>query len=301
MKTQHNTLLPYAPLQGLHVSSSQFGGLLLILSLILAPFSSATLIFEDNMDYGDTDGDSAYSPPWDDGSGRTTYETTNVSFSHGSYVNPGNTASTGSVGLNSGPGDPRGAHREFSATALTGDFWISATFNLSSGTDHFIALSDSTGITNTDTPADGFGITVNGGFGQAMFHDESANTYTPFGAADLTLNTSLLLVAKVTVNSGADDSLKMWILEEGDSFSATESSLDTIGARIDITNADFEDGIQQIWVGRNSGNSNFDAFRISDSSGDLGLQQVLVPEPGTLSLVLLSAISMLLIRTKRRG
>lgn len=251
------------------------------------------------MNYGSIGGDAAYSPPWDDGSGRTTYETSNVSFTNAGYINTSNDNSTGSLGLNSGAGNPRGAHREFSGTALTGDFWISATFTLNSGTDHFISLSDSTGIGNTSTPADGFGVTVNGSFGQAMFHDKSSNSFTAIGDANLALNASLLLVAKVTVNNGADDSLKMWILDESDNFSSTEASLDSIGARIDITNADFENGIQQIWVGRNSGNSNFDAFRISNTSGDAGLEQVLVPEPGTLTLVMISALSLLALKRKR--
>ena len=265
------------------------------LVLLLAAPAHANLIFADNMDYGAVDGDTFYDPPWNDGSGRTTYEASNVSFTNAAYSNTTNGASTGSLGLNSGAGDPRGAHIEFSSTPLTGDFWLSAIINLSSGTNHIISLSDSSGIATGSIPADGFGLTVNGGNAQAVFYDGS---FTAQGAADLTLNAPLLMVAKVTVNSGGNDSLKLWVFEEGDTFGPTEASLGS--ARIDTTTADFEDGIQQLWAGRSSGTSNVDGFRISDASGDTGLNEVLtaIPEPGTFSLILLSGAALLFFRCR---
>lgn len=141
------------------------------------------------------------------------------------------------------------------------------------------------------------------------YFDNGTNTFSSTGSDDsFAVDTTYLMVAKLTINgSGADDSVDMWMLKEGDSFTTTEAGLGA--ADLSLSTADFGDGLSNIWLGRGDRDLDnatttsagfIDDVRISNLSGDMGLQEVLaIPEPGSLTLVGFAGIALLVLRRFR--
>jgi hypothetical protein len=107
-------------------------------------------------------------------------------------------------------------------------------------------------------------------------------------------------VAKVTINSGGADDLKLWLLRAEDTFGATEISLGTPDFIINY--ADWGNSVTNIWLGRDmNAAGRFDALRISTLSGDSGLVEVLgIPEPAALMLVLVGLAGAALVTRRRK-
>mgnify|MGYP000032391406 CR=1 FL=1 len=279
-----------------------------IVTLCVPVSTHAALLVEEYFNYGTSDLDSGYGS-WNDSTSRVKYSAgVNLELSPWpSGYDPGSNAGTGSLGLVSGTGTPRGAQLDFTTTEVTGEFWISylVRTDANAANETVITSLNNALYSNGSPNSDGFGLgydSSNLGI-RPVFFDSSTATNTFGGTANLASNTAYLLIAKVVVNTGSgdDDHLTLWVKAAGDnSFGPTEASLGTSDLSTTAASFGTTAGVKNIWVGRytTAVNGNVDALRISNQGGDAGLAEVLgvIPEPSSLSLL---ATGLLTLRRRR--
>lgn len=252
--------------------------------------ASGELVFQEYFDYGPTRVESGYGG-WSDTTTRFWYEgTRNLAFSHASYA-PGENGGTGCTETDNFDGI-RGVQRTFSAEGLTGEFWLSALVRVRSGS----AIRDGLILSVHDLAYNNAGAARSHlGIGDPSGISTLAPMYLPlisgtpeFGAdtlfAEGTTDAAIhLLVAKLNVSAGTD-TVSFWVLRSTDAFGQTEASLGTP----DLTrDADFGTAAKNVWIGQKSAASNFDALRISDAAGDVGLREVLTGQTAVVGTVIL--------------
>ncbi len=266
--------------------------------MLIGQTAGAGMLLDEYYDYGGSNLDSGYGA-WQDGTGRVGYVANqNLGFANAAYDEGGNT-NTGAHQASSGPGDLRGAQLAVSAEQA-GAFWVSALVRMTADLDEndaaFITFNTSDSYGYAAPGGDGIGIGVadpSGNLAPAIYDN---GTGSPVFGADTTFaaNTAYLLLAELSIGPG-DDTIDLWLLKEGDTFGPTKASLGP--ADLSISDANLNDGLKNIWVGRYPSNGTIiDAIRISDSAGNAGLAQVLVPEPT--SIILLTLGGMLCVRRR---
>ncbi|MGC9453160.1 MAG: hypothetical protein ACP5I4_17140, partial [Oceanipulchritudo sp.] len=187
----------------------------------------------------------------------------------------------------------RGVQLDF-GSPLSGQFWFSILMdeNSSAGTDSGIAFALENGGYSISS-FDGFGVGISGN-GNLMTSQSAAAPAEVAGPVAVPQSGGwTLFVAKITVNGGgANDSIDLWAFDNTSSFGLTEVSLGS--AIFTSSTVQYGDDVQDIWVGgrigTGSGAGDFDNIRISDLSGDQGLQEVMtgvaVPEPSTYAMLM---------------
>ncbi len=318
---KENTMLrDITPLGGNTMKKKISGfSLLLIAAMLLAPTTAAhaALVLDENFDYGDSNitGTTAFGGWNANLTSNITYNTTDLAFTHASYEQAGNVAATGTLLADSGR--TRAAQREFTTGAETGTFWLSGLVNANSTTSvGFVGLSLHSALMSSPQNrfhADAIGLGYQSGVLRPFLFKQDG-TETIWGSLSgneydvtttLSPNTTYLLLANVTVGAGAD-SLDFWVKAEGDTFGTTVASLGT--PNFSKTDRHFGESLRYITAGGTGTqdgalpiNGYFDAIRISSLQGDAGLTEVLttvIPEPATVTLLVLGAAVMLPRRRK---
>ncbi|MCD8481262.1 MAG: PEP-CTERM sorting domain-containing protein [Verrucomicrobia bacterium] len=117
-----------------------------------------------------------------------------------------------------------------------------------------------------------------------------------------------LILANITINPAAADSISLWLFTSMDNVPGSVASL---GMPVVSTSmVDWGDSVSNVWVGGYRGpeggsgisTNDIDALRISSAGGDAGLQQVLtaIPEPSTYAAFLgLLALGCVVLRRLR--
>lgn len=257
--------------------------------------AQGSLVFQENFDYGSSNFDNGYGA-WSDTTNNVQYNTLNLALANPNYTAGDNTASTGSIQF-SGSGTPRGAQVQIDPAGLTGQFWMSYLIRTNAdalGEYVITALHSTATYSNASPVGDSFGVGWDGSARRVVFRDQSANTVVFSTGLSLASNEVGLLIAKVTINASADDSVSLWLMNASSSFGLTEASLGT--PALTVNTADWGDSVSQLWAGKFSTSitGNLDAIRISDAAGDAGLAEVIaVPEPGVLALGTLAGLAVL--------
>lgn len=253
--------------------------------------SFGTLAISEPFDFGASSGtlrdltDQRSSPKgwnsnkWDNDTNSVSYQTTNLSFSGGTYDAFDNTGSTGIGQTSSAGSNYRGLDRQLSTT-LSGEVWVSYLVEPQAlnGLAHFGFRDSDTGYGGPT--CDAVGLSGNTTSIRPFFFDDSSDTYT-YASVELTEDITYLVVLKLDIQTSADDSVDLWIFRQNDVFTSTEAGLGS--ANLQITTADWNDGFNWLRFGGRpaSGSSSadaqtqYDAIRFSNSSGDAGVATVL--------------------------
>lgn len=283
--------------------------LTLAVSLIASAASShAALVVNDNFDYGGTNLEFGYGS-WQDGTSQARY----VSGTTASWGGDSNYALNGAGGsfnafMFGSSTTYRGAQLDLES-ALSGTFWLSVMIReeIAPDDDSGAVVAFNQGAysgTSGWGPGDAFALNGNGNLATTTgsgisLSEEAGPIGLPAGWG--------LYIAKITVGVG-DDSIDLWAFDTSDSFGTTEASLGA--AKFSSGTVQYGDTITSIWLGVGAGSPGstshayFDNLRISDLSGDDGLQEVLsgvvIPEPGTLGLMLSALLGYMLLRLRKR-
>lgn len=181
----------------------------------------------------------------------------------------------------------RAGGRELAAS-LTGTVWMSYLVHMYSSNQ----INASVGLRQANTwpgyatAVDGVDYTWNG----------TASVYES-GGADLATGQTYLAIARFVLDAGGS-SLTAWHFAPSDAIPTTEAGLNALLAnQFTKTNlANLSGGTANFVVYHGAGNR-VDAVRISDASGDAGVQAVLgvtpIPEPASLGLLTLGAAALL--------
>jgi hypothetical protein len=277
----------------------------LILITGLSMSARAAFVLLDNMDYGASNVGTGVGD-WVDGSNRLQYVGgTNVNYTGGSYANdPGNTAGTsGSLERNDNI-DDRFFTRDYSDAGLTGEVWMSSLIRFDGGAGDLagevagISLNSTGGL---NLAGDLLGVGFDGTNYRPVWYDDSTTT-SNYASSTISAGSTLLLVTKFNIVGAGDDSFSMWLFGSGDSPGLTEASLGT--AHLSSSTADFGSSLDHIQVGGVQGMlSYYDQIRISDLSGDSGLQEVMtgtaIPEPSSLMLILVGLTGLVALRHRK--
>ena len=191
---------------------------------------------------------------------------------------------------NSNSSDVRTAHAPLGQT-VTGEFWVSAFVNPTQMTNingSVTQMSFSTGTTsNANYGGPGFGIYNSGtSLNYALFNGSAGvGGVTTVGTA-ATANQWQLLIARITINESADDAISLWSFAADADVPTTVAALGT--PVVSSTTVNWGNSINTLGLGGQSFTTTggktalWDDLRLSISSGDTGLEDVLgIPEPST--------------------
>lgn len=283
--------------------------LIAVPAVLLAITSShAALVVNDTFDYGGSNLESGYGS-WEDTTGQQDY----IAGVTASWSGDSDYALNGAGGsaqnqIYGSQTYNRGAQLDF-GTALSGTFWMSILIQdtISSSANAGAVVGFENG-SYSNANFDQFGFSKNGNGNLATTVPGSGSLSEFSGPVALPAGWGLY-VAKLTVGAG-DDSISLWSFDDTDSFGSTEASLG--GVTYSSITLDLGSDIQAIWLGgfggdsgSGSGLAQFDNLRVSNLSGDNGLQEVLtgvaIPEPSTYAMLAgLLALSSVIVR-RRQG
>jgi len=268
------------------------------------PSLVALPIIDEAFDYGSSDAQSNYGE-WSDSSNNVRYESgDNGNWSgDGDYVDPD---LGGSLRSSVTPtDDARGAQLAFDSS-LTGELWLSALIrddsSRTAGTETNFGTYlgfDNDGSYSIAAPnLQGFGIN---GLNNLLITTGDNLTDTGIALSD---ETWLLFVAQVTVNASADDSLQLWVFDSTSEFGTDVASLGT--PTYTSSTMDFGDEVLAIWGGARKASDDtiargyIDNIRISIDPGDSGVAAVIaaVPEPGTVTMVIVGFFGLVFLRRR---
>jgi hypothetical protein len=294
------------------------------LALILGLGSSlqAQIIFAENFDYDGTlsNGENiANAAAWTGGTNNVRYRDSSqagqLSFTGtgyvpthaGGYLWSGNSNSTDYRGVNAALGQ-----------TLDGEFWISAfvnPFNISGSYGATTMFALNTGSTSNCSPAGpGFGIYYDGSIANGGSESLNLAFFTGAGSGGvgatgpaITGNQWYLFVARVNIGVG-NDQIDVWTFTADANIPTTVAGLGA--STISSSSLDWGDSINTINVGGQrfagegiSGGKDayWDDIRVTNLSGDAGLEAVIVPEPATYAILLgVLALGAVLLRRRCR-
>lgn len=278
----------------------------LILVLCFLGSVRGTLLVNDSFSYGGSDIESGYGS-WQDGTGNVDYESASDASSWSGDSDYTLGAPTGNLKVSSS-NTWRGAQLDFAESA--GEIWVSGLMleKTNAVTDAGVLLGFGNNTSYSISSFQGFGFGLSGNR-NLMISTDAAVPAEVSGPVAVAGADYALFVAKLTVNGGgADDSISIWSFPNsaGDVFGLTEASLGT--AIYTSSSVQFCNSITGVWFGGydngpDSGVGNLDNLRISNASGDNGVNEVLtgvaIPEPSTLLLVGVALGAAVLFRRRR--
>lgn len=193
--------------------------------------------------------------------------------------------------------------------ALSGEFWV-ATFVNATGMNNpngsTTLMSFSTNNTsNSSYGGPGFGLYNNGtDLNFALFDGLGGVDGVATVGSAATANQWNLLLARITINTDADDAISVWAFDMNANVPTTVAGLGTpvvTSSTLDIGNS-----INTLGVGGQSFTTNggklalWDDIRVTSLGGDAGLEAVLIPEPSTYAaLFALLALSAVWLRRRK--
>lgn len=275
----------------------------------LAASASGQIVFQEYFDYAFSNNTNiSNAPAWEGG-------TNNVRF----VTNPGpNFTGTGYVPThaggslesgNSNATDVRTSHAPL-GQALSGEFWVSTFVNATNMTNtngSVTVMSFSTNNTsNASYGGPGFGLYNNGtNLSFALFNGSAGAAGVATVGSAATRNQWNLLVARITINTDADDAISVWAFDMNANVPTTVAGLGTpvvTSSTLDIGNS-----INTLGVGGQSFTTTggktalWDDIRVTNLGGDAGLEAVLIPEPSTYAVLFgLLALGAVWLRRRKR-
>jgi len=294
----------------------------LAILLALLPQARSALVLTEYFSYGASNvaGNSALTPmngdPWN--SAATTAPTylgsgtanANASFAGSGYALTASNTTTGSMQVSASDGNTRGTQRAI-GSSLSGEVWVSMMVRMNSGGDaanEQISMAfNSVGFYQSSNPNGvGFGIGSNDGTNWRTATISSNGTTVTSVASDTITASTLssgfsLMVARLNVASG-NDAIDIWTFANNAAVPTTVTGLGV--ATLAASGSDFwGNTISNVYLTTRGLSGTIDAIRISNSTGNTGLNEVLttVPEPATWALLAGSLTALMVFRRRRRS
>ena len=208
---------------------------------------------------------------------------------------------------NSNSSDVRTAHAPL-GQAVSGEFWVSVFVNPTGMTNvngSTTLMSFSTDNTsNASYGGPGFGIYNDGtNLSYALFNGSGGVGGVSTVGSAATAGQWQLLIAQITINTDADDSISVWSFAEDAEVPTTVAGLGA--AVVSSTTMSWGNSINTLGIGGQSfetgggKTARWDDIRVSTLSGDAGFEVVMaIPEPGTLALLGMAVGSLLFFRRR---
>lgn len=282
---------------------------ILFLFFVSAAFTTthASVIFQENFDYAFSNNTNiSNAPGWAGGTNNVRF----VTDPGPDFTGTGYVPFHGGGGLESGnsnSSDVRTSHAAL-GQALTGEFWVSTFVNATGMTNSngsVTVMSFSTNnSSNSSYGGPGFGLYNDGtNLNFALFSGSGGPSGVATVGSAATRNQWHLLIARITINADADDAISVWSFDMNSNVPTTVAGL---GAPVVTSSAlNIGNSINTLGIGGQSftttggKTARWDDIRVTDLSGDAGLQAVVIPEPGTLALLGIGLAGLIAYRRRR--
>lgn len=301
-------IYPSCQLSNLALMKTKFFLTALLASLCVS-VSHAALLFEEYFDYELSNNTNiADTDAWVGGTNNVRFQNlSGPNFTGSGYVptHAGGVLESG----NSNSSDTRMSHAPL-GTSVSGEFWVSVFVNptgMTNANGSVTLLNFSTGTTS--------GTTYGGGPGFGIYNDGSNLNFALFnglgGAGGVSTvgsaasaNAWQLLIAQVTINENADDSISVWSFADN---AAVPTTISGLGAPVvSSSSLDWGNSINTLGIGGQSfvtgggKTALWDDIRVSTLSGDDGIGAVtVIPEPSTYALIF-SGLALGIVVLRRR-
>lgn len=257
---------------------------------IMATGLHANLILNDSFNYGGSNLETGYGA-WEDGTGNLDYfsstgatwtgDSDYVASNEGGHLNIRTSAAAG-----------RGGQIDL-GQSLTGEFWLSVRINngYASGSDTTAPFSSLlVAFEDGDYAFDDFAYGIGPNFNDTLAQSVADGAPSELSGVTPTQGTWGLYILQVNVNAVGDDSISVWVFDD-DAADIGDGTVAGLGAAtFSSSTISLGASVGDVWLGGIGGgvgtSGGFDDLRLSDLSGNSGLQEVLtgvasIPEPST--------------------